>query len=215
MKVSALKSERLSRRSLCALVAAVASSQWPLRNQGVLAADMTPAQYLQTKSGLLYFDKLRGTGFDDVPCLGGCLESTWALVPGAVAAAEASELYEEGREVKIDYRVRRGWFDQEIVALSDGISNGGSVVFRVGDGTVNAAIDELVRTLPPGIVRRAVVPAAFDLDQGTRAEYPRPQPAGTTYLELALRKTSASNSVGVCPGGDDRYAAASTCICGP
>jgi hypothetical protein len=37
------------------------------------------------------------------------------------------------------------------------------VLFAVGDGTVNAAVDELVRSLPPKTIRRAVVPAAFSL----------------------------------------------------
>lgn len=198
----------LPRRSLCALVSA--ALQPPLH--AALASDV--AQYFQTKSGLLYFDKPRGSGFDDLPCQGGCLERTWVLDPDAIAAAPTTPLYEDGKELKIDYRVRRGWFNQEIVALSDGISNGGSVIFTAGDATVNAAVDELVRTLPPNVVRRAVVPAAFDLDQGTRAQYPRPEPPGTTYLELALRKVSASNSVAACPGGLEGYAPASTCLCG-
>ena len=203
--------QQLSRRSLSALVVAASLNQ-PRR--AALAADVAPASYSKTESGLLYFDKSRGSGFDDVPCKGGCLERTWMLDPEAVDTAPAVALYEDGKELKIDYLVRRGWFDRDIVALSDGIANGGSVSFKVGDGTVNAAVDELVRSLPPNVVRRAVVPAAFDLDQGTRPEYPRPEPPGTTYLELTLRSAFASNSVGVCPGGDERYAPVSTCICG-
>ena len=115
----------------------------------------------------------------------------------------------------IDYRVRRGGLLGEIVALSDGPGNGGSVRFVVGDGTVNAAVDELIRTLPANVRRRAVVPAKFDLDRGTRATYPRDEPPGTTFLELSLRKPSASNSVGVCDGSDAPSAAkVASCICG-
>ena len=116
----------------------------------------------------------------------------------------------------IDYRVRRGGLDGEIIALSDGPGNGGSVRFTIGDGTVNAAVDELIRTLPAGVRRRAVVPPKFDLDRGTRMTYPREEPPGTTYLELSIRKPSASNSVGVCDGSDKSYEAAkvASCICG-
>lgn len=122
-----------------------------------------------------------------------------------------------GKSVVIDYRVRRGpgEFFGDIVALSDGPGNGGSVSFVVGDRTVNAAVDELVRTLPPKTQRRAIVPALFDLDRGTRATYPREEPPGVTYLEVNLRRLSASNAVGVCQGSDaadDAYAVAS-CIC--
>ena len=132
-----------------------------------------------------------------------------------------------GKQVIIDYRVRRGncdaistgecpgLFQGDIVALSDGPGNGGSVSFIVGDRTVNAAVDEVARTLPKGVIRRAIVPKSFDLDRGTRAEYPKPEPPGTTYLEINIRKTSASNSVGVCEGGPNADSAArvATCLC--
>ena len=78
-----------------------------------------------------------------------------------------------------NFRVRRGGFEGEIVGLSDSGQRGGSVRFRIGDGSVNAAVDEMIRTLPPGVQRRAIVPATFDLDRGTRPEYPRQVPAGT------------------------------------
>jgi hypothetical protein len=114
---------------------------------------------------------------------------------------------------------RKFWNSDEIVALSDGPGNGGSVRFRIGDGTVNTAIDELASTLPTSssgrpVVRRAIVPAAFDLDRGTRSEYPRPEPPGTTYLVMSMRRRGATNSVGVCPGGDEGYNEVSTSICG-
>jgi len=41
------------------------------------------------------------------------------------------------------------------------------------------------------MVRRAIVPAKFDLDAGTRPEYPRVEPPGVTYLEISMRKPSA------------------------
>ena len=173
-------------------------------------------QYTQTASGLLYFDLPRGSGFDDIPCRAGCLQRKWAVDPSVASWPPPSEpiLNAVGKQVRIDYRVRRGFFDEEPVSLSDGTGNGGSVLFTVGDGTVNPAVDELVRSLQPKIIRRAVVPASFDLDRGTRPEYPRPTPAGTTYLELSLRSTSASNPLGVCPGGDERYTQVDTSICG-
>ena len=210
----------LVRRSTLVFAAALATrlATPPPRSAAAKIGDIeAKAEYHATKSGLLYFDKkifLGASGFDDVPCRGECLERTWGVDADAVDLSPAPLLNEVGKQVKIEYRVRRGGFTAEIVALSDGIGNGGSIIFNVGDGTVNAAVDELVRSLPPNIVRRAIVPAAFDLDAGTRPEYPRPQPPGTTYLELALRKPSASGDAGVCPGGDERYNKVATCVCG-
>jgi len=178
-----LDEQLLTRRSLCALALTpqfIAQPAWPADSK------YEKVRYTRTASGLLYFDKPRGSGFDDRPCRAGCLETLWAYDPAdPVDDPSAPVLNGVGKEVIIDYRVRRGGpaFDGDPVALSDG-QNGGSILFVVGDGTVNAAVDELVRTLPPKRVRRAVVPAAFDLDHGTRTEYPRPEPPGTTYLEL-------------------------------
>ena len=118
-----------------------------------------------------------------MPCRAGCLERTWGFDPESTAGTPSADTVNAvGAVVIIEYRVHRGFYNTEPVALSDGIGNGGCIVFTVGDGSVNAAVDELVRTLPPKIIRRAVVPAAFDLDRGTRAEYPRVEPPGTTYL---------------------------------
>jgi len=174
--------------------------------------------YVSTSSGLLYFDSaivFGATGFDDQPCRGDCLERAWALNPELVSPASSTAVSNPvGTQVQIEYRVRRRYFNGEIAALSDGIGNGGAILFTVGDGTTNAAVDELVRTLPPNVVRRAIVPATFDLDRGTRAEYPRPEPAGTTYLEMTLRKLSATGPMGVCPGGDERYNKVVSSVCG-
>jgi hypothetical protein len=205
----------LTRRALCGLALTGRLAPAP-PVAAVTIADAT-ARFVGTRSGLLYFDlpPFFGNGFDDAPCRGRCLEERWTPDADTVDVAAASVVHPDGALVRIDYRVhRKFWGSDELVALSDGIGNGGSVLFGVGDGTVNAAVDELVRTLPPGVVRRAIVPAAFDLDRGTRREYPRPEPPGTTYLTLALRKPSASNSVGTCPGGDARYTEVDSCICG-
>ena len=218
---------RLTRRSVCALAAALVNLPAPRQASALYEERLTvPAKmdepmeyrmkYTQTPSGLLYFDAPRGSGFDDVPCRRGCLRRTWDVDPSVTAwpAPSGPILNDVGKTVKIDYRVRRGFFDEEPVALSDGPNNGGSVIFTVGDGTVNAAVDELVRSLPPKTIRRAVVPAAFDLDRGTRGEPPFGVPQGTTYLEFSLRSSSASSPLGVCPGGDERYNQVNTCICG-
>ena len=203
----------LTRRAFCAL--AIGTMNRPPAS--AVGEKNRKAVYYGTKSGLLFFDYpiFFGNGFDDLPCRGGCLDRTWGLEdPDAVNTTPLPELNAIGKEVKVEYRVQRDSFTSDIVALSDGIGNGGSVIFHVGDGTVNAAVDTLVRTLPPGVVRRAIVPAAFDLDRGTRSDYPRPAPPGTTYLSLSLRTPGASGPSGVCPGGDDRYNKVATCICG-
>lgn len=156
---------------------------------------MEPVQYFKTATGLLYFDEK--LGIDPPPTAS--VKRLW-LDPEqeAISNADVPIVNAKGKEVMIDYRVRREGFFGEIVALSDGPGNGGSIQFVVGDRTVNAAVDELVRTLPPKTQRRAIVPALFDLDRGTRSEYPRPTPPGTTYLEVNIRRTSASGPVGVC-----------------
>ena len=187
---------QLTRRAVCALT--LAASAPP-----ALPALAATTRYTRSASGLLYFDVPRGRGFDDVPCLNSCLKETWALNPEAVDPETAAIVHEVGSQVIVNYRVRRGFFNGEIASLSDGPSNGGDVLFTVGDGTMNTAVDELVRTLPQGQIRRAVIPAEYDLDRGTRAEYPRPEPPGTTYLELSIRPRSASGPLGACPGFSD------------
>jgi len=202
----------LSRRALLAVTALAAK---PLSAK--VGDIQAKAVYRGTKSGLLFFDKpifMGMTGFDELPCRGECLDRSWGLDPDNVEVMPAPVLRENGSAVKIEYRVRRGSFTGEIAALSDGIGNGGAVTFNIGDGTVNAAVDELARSLPANMVRRAIVPAKFDLDAGTRPEYPRVEPPGVTYLEISMRKPSATGSVGVCPGGDGRYNQIASCICG-
>lgn len=204
--VTQLCASQLTRRSLCCALA-LATSVPP----AALAAQI---RYTRSASGLLYFDVPRGRGFDDVPCLNSCLKDTWTLDPEAVDPESAAVKNEVGSQVIVNYRVRRGFFNGEIASLSDSAQGGGSVLFTVGDGTMNAAVDELVRTLPQGQIRRAVIPAEYDLDRGTRAEYPRPEPPGTTYLELSIRPRSASGPLGACPGfADERMNNIYSSIC--
>ena len=184
---------------------------------------MQYAQYYSTTTGILFFDEKLGSDPPPVASIG----RLWTPDPDNINRTALPIVNPPGKQVIIDYRVRRGncdaistgecpgLFQGDIVALSDGPGNGGSVSFIVGDRTVNAAVDEVARTLPKGVIRRAIVPKSFDLDRGTRAEYPKPEPPGTTYLEINIRKTSASNSVGVCEGGPNADSAArvATCLC--
>ena len=123
---------RLTRRSACAL-AALANLPAPPQAAALYEGRLTvPAKmdeameylmkYTQTPSGLLYFDAPRGSGFDEVPCRRGCLQRKWAVDPSVTAWAAPSGpiLNDVGKTVRIDYRVRRGFFDDEPVALSDG-----------------------------------------------------------------------------------------------
>lgn len=209
MSVSTRMRVALARRSLCAL----ALTPWwpPLPASAIFSSSMQPAKYYGTASGLIYFDEPLGA---DPPPPASYVRLWIDPQDNVSDVSDAPVLRRPGSAAIIDYRVRRGGFNGEIVALSDGPGNGGSVRFIVGDRTVNPAVDELVRSLPAGVTRRAVVPAKFDLDRGTRASYPREEPPGTTYIELSLRKLSASNSVGVCPGSDaESTALASTCLC--
>jgi len=207
----------LSRRALLSSMAILAPQMRP----PAAAAAGQGLQYFATRSGLTYFDTkiTRDNGFDfDYPCTVSnflpCRQAISNVDPAAVLPAPAADGLPDGAEIVLEYRIRRGSFTGDIVALSDGPGNGGSLIFRAGDRSVNAAVDELARSLPCGTVRRAIVPAAFDLDRGTRATYPEEEPAGTTYLEMSLRKLTASNSVGSCPGGDERYTRLASSICG-
>ena len=62
----------------------------------------------------------------------------------------------------------RGGFDKDVIEK-------GSGSFAVGDNSANDAVDELVRTMADGTVRRATIPASFNFDA---------DPARPTYLEL-------------------------------
>ena len=78
-----------------------------------------------------------------------------------------------GTAVAVDYALFRGGFDGRPTER-------GALAFTVGDGSVNPALDELVRTLGPSTLRRATVPASSDLDRSGDASKP-------TYLQLGVR----------------------------
>ena len=60
-------------------------------------------------------------------------------------------------------------------------------LFTVGTGAVNKAIDETVRDMKPGGVRRLVVPAKFD--KGLDEE---------VYVQLRLRAIKGTSSFNIC-----------------
>ena len=85
--------------------------------------------------------------------------------------------------VAVEFQLRRGGFEGE----SSQLISRGTLAFEVGDGSVNLAVDELVRTLRPGELRRATVPASANLDRsGDRAS--------PTYLVLGLVKSAKACS---------------------
>ena len=51
----------------------------------------------------------------------------WSPPDEAPPRGTAAAAFKSGDEVRVDYRVRRGFFNGEIVALSDGPGNGGSI----------------------------------------------------------------------------------------
>jgi hypothetical protein len=214
LKVVPPASRILSRRSLCDLFILTS-----LAAPNPALAKLVPAQFFRTPGGILYFDEKLGTE----PPPPASRQRLWTPVEeGQCASASGcatidpvpqAAVHLPGDVVVIDYRVRQGGWDGEIVALSDGIGDGGSIRFLIGDGTVNAAVDEVVRTLPDGVRRRAIVPAVFDLDRGRRQMYPYEAPPGITYLEISLRKPSATASVGGCDPADPSYPYAGSCIC--
>lgn len=72
--------------------------------------------------------------------------------------------------VSIAWTVWRGGFDKEVI-------ESGSGSFAIGDHAANDAVDELVRTMGDGSVRRATIPASFNFDDS---------PSRPTYLELEI-----------------------------
>ena len=82
--------------------------------------------------------------------------------------------------------------------------------FNIGDGSVNPAVDELVRSLPKGVTRRAVVPAEFKLLRKNQVPYyMEDRWPVASYIELSLRKQSDSSPVYLCSQVDG------SCICDP
>ena len=199
--ISRPPADAISRRALASLAAlALSVPRAPPAAHAIFQATMEPAKYFGTASGLIYFDEPIGS---EAPPKAS-YSRLWIEPQLEVDnSPQAPVVNAPGTPVIIDYRIRRDGFTGEIVALSDGPGNGGSVRFVVGDRSVNPAVDEMVRTLKPQVLRRAVVPAKFDLDRGTRSTYPREAPPGTTYLEVNIRRVLASNAVGVCDGATD------------
>ena len=115
-----------------------------------------------TRSGILYFDLAGGGGSGAPPARG------------------------DGDRVTIAFTVRRGGFD------SDDVLETGSGSFAIGDNSANDAVDELVRTMRGGVVRRATVPASFRFDPD--------RPSAPTYLELEVLPAAARRRRGA--GGD-------------
>ncbi|KAH8045860.1 DNA-3'-diphospho-5'-guanosine diphosphatase [Aureococcus anophagefferens] len=78
----------------------------------------------------------------------------------------------DGERVTIAFTVRRNGFD------SGDVLETGTGSFAVGDNSANDAVDELVRSMGAGNVRRATVPASFRFDPD--------RPSAPTYLELEV-----------------------------
>lgn len=152
--------------------------------------------FFATKSGIVYYDQPLGSG---------CALNRCEQRPKDAPIRTSAALTGDGTSVMVNYRLRSSRVgakgqDGEVQEASDSIGLG-SVRFVVGDGSVNAAVDELVRTLPPMTTRRATVPASFDLD--------RSGSQSPSFLEVSLRKRTASNPTFACSDVDG------ACICVP
>ena len=65
-------------------------------------------------------------------------------------------------QVIVDYQLRRGGFEGEKIEASDDRDRM-PFLFTVGTGAVNKALDEGVRGMAPGGVRRVIIPKGFDV----------------------------------------------------
>ena len=170
---------------------ALFASSAPLTSLPALALTL-PTLY-GGSNGLLYFD----TEPLDTPFRIATPEQVVSQTP---LTDTAEVVNAPGTEVGINYRLREKSLKGEIMEASD--SPGlGSVLFTVGDGSVNPAIDELVRTLPIGKLRRAVVPASFELLRREQVAYYDPWPV-VSYVELSIRRRTQSTPIFRCSSVD-------------
>ena len=96
------------------------------------------------------------------------------------------KVVEDKRQVIIDYTIRTGGFDGEVVETSfEKLRQ--PLLFTVGTGAVNPALDEMVRTMRPGGTRRVKVPASYNLIPGKEA-----------YLSVRLRTIKGPSSFNIC-----------------
>ena len=109
-------------------------------------------------------------------------------------------------QINVDYAIYKGGFDGTVVESS---SDKGRIPLRftVGTGAVNPAVDEAVRTMIPGEVRRVVVPAKFDLDKSGSKE--------PLYLQLRLRTIKGPSSFNVCAAPPVTTKIPASVICEP
>ena len=156
---------------------ALAAEPWPYKNP-------PPGPLYETASKILFYDvPAPGSPFgsDILPTMKPEVVLDTGIrdpsPPGPVVNSE-------GTKVGLNYRVRSKSLRGEIVECSDCIGLG-TVTFAVGDGSVNAAVDELVRTLPSGVTRRAIVPESFKLIREDQVMYGTRWPV-PSYVELNL-----------------------------
>merc|ERR1719408_54237 len=94
------------------------------------------------------------------------------------AVSESGSYIADGVQINCDYSISTGSFDGNVIESSTDPGRL-SLRFTVGTGAVNPALDEAVRGMKPGEVRRVVVPAKFNLDKSGSNE--------PLYLQLRLR----------------------------
>ena len=100
------------------------------------------------------------------------------------AVSESGSYIANGVQINCDYSISTGSFDGPVVESSTEPGRL-SLRFTVGTGAVNPALDEAVRGMKPGEVRRVIVPAKFNLDKSGSKD--------PLYLQLRLRTIKASS----------------------
>lgn len=157
----------VSRRQALSLAAAAAT----VEPQRAVAAPIEPA-FFGTLTGILFFDAPAKAEIPKGP-LRPNLKTMVVFDSFNETRSRVPTVAPVGTAVAVDYALFRGGFDGRPTER-------GALAFTVGDGSVNPALDELVRTLGPSTLRRATVPASSDLDRSGDASKP-------TYLQLGVR----------------------------
>ncbi|KAH8047055.1 hypothetical protein JL721_12267 [Aureococcus anophagefferens] len=158
--------EAYVRRSFCHFAGSLVGTCRMGDDAGAVRAAAVPIEpaFFGTLTGILFFDAPAKAEIPKGP-LRPNLKTMVVFDSFNETRSRVPTVAPVGTAVAVDYALFRGGFDGRPTER-------GALAFTVGDGSVNPALDELVRTLGPSTLRRATVPASSDLDRSGDASKP-------------------------------------------